>query len=171
MNGAFVISYLLFIFIDYSHPRISKRQASNAAFMALFTSCDSDRDGKIGKHELEEAFRRMNAPQDQIEKVIKQLDLNGDGVVTLGEYKVALGMTYEPVEAWAQLFKELDTDRSGDISREELQAVFEESGISVLKEAIEEWINEHDRNGDGKLNYQEFMTFVGQQAEKPDSFF
>lgn len=72
---------------------------------------------------------------------------------------------------WAQLFKELDTDRSGDISREELQAVFEESGISVLKEAIEEWINEHDRNGDGKLNYQEFMTFVGQQAEKPDSFF
>ncbi|KAA3679252.1 troponin C, slow skeletal and cardiac muscles, partial [Paragonimus westermani] len=99
-------------------------------------------------------------------ELMQELDLDGDGTITLGEYKVALGLTYEPPAQWRRLFNELDTDRSGDISLPELKACFENAGMTVLTSGLVAWIADHDRNKDGKLDYQEFLSFVGQQAER-----
>ncbi len=34
-----------------------------------------------------------------IKHLLDQLDLNGDGIITLGEYKIALGISTQPVFA------------------------------------------------------------------------
>lgn len=31
---------------------------------------------------------------------MNQLDLNGDGIISLGEYKIALGISTQPLEAY-----------------------------------------------------------------------
>ncbi|KAF5404879.1 Calmodulin [Paragonimus heterotremus] len=134
--------------------------------MNLFAELDKDKNGKITKEELNEGLRKQNFEKEQIEELMQELDLDGDGTITLGEYKVALGLTYESLTEWRRLFDQLDTDRSGDISLPELKACFDNAGMTILTSGITAWIAEHDRNKDGKLDYQEFLSFVGQQAER-----
>lgn len=67
---------------------------------------------------------------------------------------------------WKHLFRELDQDNSGEVTAQELYQIFKNSESNVTLQTIEQWIADYDQDGDGKLNYQEFMTYVGRQAEQ-----
>ncbi|TGZ65116.1 hypothetical protein CRM22_006024 [Opisthorchis felineus] len=134
--------------------------------MTLFAKLDHNKDAHISKTELLEELRETGMEESQIQEVFANLDLDGDGLISLGEYKVALGLTYEGLEDWKQLFDEIDTDRSGDITVDELERLVKKDRLPITRSAITEWIQDHDRNNDGKLNFKEFLTFVGKQAER-----
>ncbi|KAF6776881.1 hypothetical protein AHF37_04729 [Paragonimus kellicotti] len=91
---------------------------------------------------------------------MEDLDLNKDGVIKLAEYRLSLGLTDEPLAEWKRLFHQLDTSRSGTVTRAALATMFEEVGICNTTCMLDAWINDHDVNGDGMLNYQEFIDFV-----------
>ena len=57
---------------------------------------------------------------------------------------------------------DIDKDNSGEISREELEAVFEQ-GITdktQMQNALDKIIDEVDTNKDGKIQYGEFATIM-----------
>ncbi|OON19277.1 EF hand, partial [Opisthorchis viverrini] len=90
-------------------------------------------------------------------RIIQELDVNQDGHITLGEYRLVMGLTDEPIAEWKRLFNCLDADRSGKVDVRELKAMFDEMCMSFTLNTLQSWIEDHDINGDGKLTYQEFL--------------
>lgn len=62
--------------------------------------------------------------------------------------------------SWQALFKELDSDDSGVIEFNELKAFLRGNNAEDLIPILDDWMGDYDVNGDGKLNYQEFLGFV-----------
>ncbi|GAA49832.1 calmodulin [Clonorchis sinensis] len=59
------------------------------------------------------------------------------------------------------MFNELDTDRNGKISLDELKAKLEEMhGGSVSREAVEEFMKVHDADGDKTWSKTELAAFL-----------
>ncbi|VDQ07336.1 unnamed protein product [Trichobilharzia regenti] len=58
------------------------------------------------------------------------------------------------------MFIQIDQDRSGEIDANEMQKLFDEAGMTVSRSVLDEWIREHDRDGNGKLSFEEFLEFV-----------
>ncbi|XP_018654949.1 putative calmodulin, partial [Schistosoma mansoni] len=90
---------------------------------------------------------------EELMEVFNELDNNGDGVVSRQELTTCL------VKA-GRLFIQIDQDRSGEIDVNELKSLFDETGMTVSRTVLDEWIRENDIDGNGKLNFEEFYSFV-----------
>ncbi|KAK4474661.1 hypothetical protein MN116_001794 [Schistosoma mekongi] len=58
----------------------------------LFHKLDVSGDGVLSRDELSEGLRRAGVSPTVLQKLIDRLDLNADGIVTLSEYKTAIGV-------------------------------------------------------------------------------
>lgn len=61
-------------------------------------------------------------------------------------------------EAFAKVFDDIDTNKDGTLSRDEIRVVCQRSGYSDAE--IDEMIKACDTDGDGKLSKKEFMALV-----------
>ena len=60
------------------------------------------------------------------------------------------------------IFKGLDLDHSGRISKAEIKRIFEESGFQSLKGSdVDQIIENCDKNKDGEIDYLEFLEAMG----------
>ncbi|TPP65602.1 16 kDa calcium-binding protein [Fasciola gigantica] len=138
----------------------------------LFLEWDTYREERVSREALERCLISRGLNRDSLDsllsltlqRLMNELDLNQDGNITFNEYKLALGLTDEPIAQWKQLFYALDQDRTGTISRDELKKMFTEMDIRISSSIIDEWIADHDVNGDGRLSYEEFLGFVAEQS-------
>ena len=55
-------------------------------------------------------------------------------------------------------FRDIDVDGSGSIEATELRAAFRRQGIVLTDEETAAVMRVFDRNGDGRLNYDEFVS-------------
>ena len=53
-----------------------------------------------------------------------------------------------------------DMDGNGTIDRDELRNVMKQLGEKLSEEDIEEMIQEADKNGDGLIDYDEFVKYM-----------
>ena len=53
-----------------------------------------------------------------------------------------------------------DRDGNGLIDRDELQQVMRQLGEKLSDDEIEEMIQEADKNGDGMIDYKEFVAYM-----------
>ncbi|KAF7261553.1 hypothetical protein EG68_01197, partial [Paragonimus skrjabini miyazakii] len=141
-------------------------QVEDQALLCLFHQLDVNKDGKVTKDELQNGMANLGISSNVTAELLKHLDLNEDGFITLNEYRVGMGLTRDPVTDWKKLFDSLDKDKSGDISVNELKIVFDRIGVPIMNSGMMQWINTHDKNKDGKLNYQEFLSFVNQEVKR-----
>ncbi|THD27158.1 16 kDa calcium-binding protein [Fasciola hepatica] len=132
--------------------------------MKIFETLDTDGSNVVSRRELEKGLSAAGVNSANVERLMNELDLNQDGNITFNEYKLALGLTDEPIAQWKQLFYSLDQDRTGTINRDELKKMFTEMDIGISSSIIDEWIADHDVNGDGRLSYEEFLGFVAEQS-------
>ena len=56
------------------------------------------------------------------------------------------------------LFGKMDDDTSGSISKEEMKNAFKEMKINLDDPLFDEFFSDFDPNGDGSLDYEEFLT-------------
>ena len=65
------------------------------------------------------------------------------------------------------VFEQIDTHRTGDISAEEVAAVFAKlggDGAAISPAEAQELIRQYDENGEGTLNFQEFAKMMSQES-------
>eukprot|EP01026_Neomeris_dumetosa_P039073 TRINITY_DN31_c9_g1_i8.p2 TRINITY_DN31_c9_g1~~TRINITY_DN31_c9_g1_i8.p2 ORF type:complete len:295 (-),score=58.44 TRINITY_DN31_c9_g1_i8:399-1283(-) len=139
-----------------------------AGLKAMFQSIDTDKSGTITVQELREALRLKGAslPEDELQNIMQNADVDGDGVI---EYEEFLAATMhinklEDEEALFQTFQHFDADGSGYITIDELKDALHQRGKDIDLQSI---IDEVDKDGDGRINYEEFSEMMRQDNKGP----
>eukprot|EP01091_Cochliopodium_minus_P000659 TRINITY_DN10577_c0_g1_i1.p1 TRINITY_DN10577_c0_g1~~TRINITY_DN10577_c0_g1_i1.p1 ORF type:complete len:181 (+),score=66.77 TRINITY_DN10577_c0_g1_i1:50-592(+) len=73
------------------------------------------------------------------------------------------------LEEIKEAFTLFDIDNDGNIDANELKIALKSLGIEASKNEIKKMISELDKNGDGKINYQEFESMMTAKIEPTDT--
>lgn len=112
----------------------------------MFGMLDKDKDGVVTSEEFFAGPRMTDMPQEQREKFFARIDLDGDGKITPEEIRI---MRQESHEKHMREIRELDTDKSGGLSYEEMSLG---NFFSKLPEEKRKQIFARmDTNGDGQI--------------------
>ncbi|KAF6090181.1 centrin 2 [Phyllostomus discolor] len=72
-------------------------------------------------------------------------------------------LTAEQVQEIRQAFDLFDTDATGTIDVKELKVAMRALGFEPKKEEIKKMITEIDKEGTGKMNFNDFLTVMTQK--------
>ena len=168
MNGKQLIS---------GSPRRHTRKIT-AALTSLFAVFDKDGDGTISKSELATVLRSIGyTPEsdDELDQMIAQVDKSGSGTVNFQEFTEMMAdkmAEKKPKkDEMRDKFRLFDEDDDGFITREEMRQIIVDIGEKLPEEEIEAMITDADQNGDGKIDYDEFLQimFAGRPSSRPGS--
>jgi calcium-dependent protein kinase len=133
----------------------------------LFNQIDKSGDGKITKAELlrglSERYKSDTLEAD-VEEIYKNLDMDNNGYIGYEEFvRAAVSKEYfvrDNVLRFA--FRYFDKDGSGEITFDEIEALFSQSISDKTKvhETLVNIIKEVDKNNDGKINFDEFSKVM-----------
>ncbi|KAL5107344.1 Calmodulin-4 [Taenia crassiceps] len=124
---------------------------------------DTNNDGSLSKDEIRLCCEQSGLPPSKVEEFISLFDSNGDSRVTLDEYERALGLKEVPpttAEQWKAAFDEMDVDKSGKLTVDELYEGLSKIGCGMSKEEVEKIVRSADTNGDRSLTYKEFVSLM-----------
>merc|ERR1711936_143864 len=140
-------------------------QLLNAEFKEAFDEFDTDKSGTISPEELLSVLRAMgqNPTEDELLNLVLEVDIDGNGTIEFEEFLSMMKKKASEVDEEAELreaFKIFDRDKDGYISMKELKKVTSMLGTVLTKEEIEEFMAEADVDGNGKLDYDEFVKML-----------
>jgi Ca2+-binding EF-hand superfamily protein len=127
---------------------------------AEFVNIDKDKTGLINAEELKQAIKQsdINIPDEQIEKIINEVDYFGNGKINYTEFLVAtLDVKHFLDDNKLQaIFNQFDTDGSGVITRENIITAMNKIGHSINQQELDQIMKEHDLKKDGVISFMEF---------------
>ncbi|KAF2298465.1 hypothetical protein GH714_023666 [Hevea brasiliensis] len=133
-------------------------------FQEAFCLLDKDGDGRITFEELATAIKSLEEnPTEELQSMINEVDVNGNGTIEFGEFLNLMARKMKESEAEEELkeaFKVFDKDQDGYISPNELRHVMINLGEKLTDEEVELMIREADLDGDGQVNYEEFVRMM-----------
>ncbi|XP_065854601.1 calmodulin-like protein 8 [Euphorbia lathyris] len=134
-------------------------------FQEAFCLLDKDGDGRITLDELATAIKSIeqNPTEEELHFMINEVDINGNGTIEFGEFLNVIARKMKECDAEEELkeaFKVFDKDRDGFISPTELRHVMMNLGEILSDEEVELMIREADLDGDGLVNYEEFVRMM-----------
>ncbi|KAH8313449.1 hypothetical protein KR067_005961, partial [Drosophila pandora] len=138
-----------------------------AEFKEAFIQFDKDGTGKISTRELGAVMRALgqNPTESELQDMIAEIDNDPNGQIDFNEFCSMMAKQMRETdteEEMREAFKIFDRDCDGFISPAELRFVMINLGEKVTDEEIDEMIREADFDGDGMINYEEFVWMIGQ---------
>uniref|UniRef100_A0A0E0DFL8 EF-hand domain-containing protein n=1 Tax=Oryza meridionalis TaxID=40149 RepID=A0A0E0DFL8_9ORYZ len=157
-----------------------QQQADAAELARVFELFDRNGDGRITREELEDSLGKLGipVPTDELAAVIARIDANGDGCVDVEEF----GELYRSIMAGGddskdggakeeeeeedgdmrEAFRVFDANGDGYITVDELGAVLASLGLKQGRTAEEcrLMIGQVDRDGDGRVDFHEFLQMM-----------
>ncbi|XP_062533627.1 uncharacterized protein LOC134202628 isoform X1 [Armigeres subalbatus] len=164
---------------NYSLNRrfISKNQMKE--FREAFRLFDKDNDGSITKEELGTVMRSLGqfARVEELQEMLLEIDVDGDGNVSFEEFvDIMSNMTDTVAETSADqeerelrdAFRVFDKHNRGYITASDLRAVLQCLGEDLDEEEIEDMIKEVDVDGDGRIDFYEFVHALGEPEDSQE---
>ena len=107
-----------------------------------FLDLDEDGSGEISPNELKAILKdpRLKMSDADINNLVKEFDLDGSGGVDVGEFLILMG----------------------NRKNKQLKKMIHKA--IILKSPVRRAFNEFDKNGDGVVNFQEFINAMRQYA-------
>jgi len=145
-------------------------QLNETQLMALrdiFMALDDNSDGLLTAAEMREGLAKAKLQDipDDLQQILRDVDSDGSGVIDYTEFLAATldkRVYAEEDVCWAA-FRVFDIDGDGVITKEELKKVLQgdENMAQLLGgKSVEEVIKEIDKDGDGKINFDEFLKMM-----------
>ncbi|CAN6457590.1 unnamed protein product [Victoria cruziana] len=130
---------------------------------AMFTNMDTDKSGTITYEELKTGLARLGSrlSEAEVRQLMDAADVDGNGSIDYIEFITAT-MHRHKLEREENLFKAFeyfDKDKSGYITKDELEVAMKDYGMGD-EATIREIIAEVDTDNDGRINYEEFATMM-----------
>jgi len=146
-----------------SEYKMSEEQV--AELKQAFNEFDVDGGGTINTRELGYAMRAMgmNPTEAELLDLINEYDTDGSGQIEFPEFCNMMSdkmNTVNDEDMIRMAFRVLDKDGSGTISAKSFTHLMTHIGDKLSNEEVEEMINEADKDGDGVLNYEEFVKML-----------
>ncbi|XP_047336213.1 calmodulin-like protein 8 [Impatiens glandulifera] len=134
-------------------------------FQEAFRLFDKDGDGCITVEELATVIRSLdqNPTEEELRDIISEVDADGNGTIEFSEFLTLMANKVKDSDAEEELkeaFKVFDKDQNGYISANELRNVMINLGEKLTDEEVEQMIKEADLDGDGQVNYDEFVKMM-----------
>ena len=97
----------------------------------------------------------QNPTEAELKDMINEIDADGNGTIDFPEF-----LSFMAEEELIKAFKVFDRDGNGQISAAELRLVMNNLGEKLTDEEVDELIREADVDGDGHINYEEFVRIM-----------
>jgi len=137
-------------------------KALRETFMAL----DKNGDGQLNAAEMKEGIAKAglkDIPTD-LQQILEDVDADGSGVIDYTEFLAATldRRAYLKEDVCWAAFRLFDKNGDGNISQEELKQVLNNEDVNDIAGAkvIAELMKDVDSNGDGMIDFQEFMEMM-----------
>ncbi|KAG8379521.1 hypothetical protein BUALT_Bualt07G0097700 [Buddleja alternifolia] len=149
-----------------------------AEFKEAFSLFDKDGDGIyiyiyvyvyinccITTKELGTVMRSLgqNPTEAELQDMINEVDADQNGTIDFPEFLNLMARKMKDTDSEEELkeaFKVFDKDQNGLISVAELRNVMTNIGEKLTDEDVNEMIREADVDGDGQVNYEEFVRMM-----------
>nr|ACO15054.1 Calmodulin [Caligus clemensi] len=140
-------------------------ELQQAEFKEAFDEFDKDGSGTISTKELLLVMRSIgqNPTEDEILEMVMESDLNGDGTIDFKEFVEMMkkkSSETDQTEDLREAFRIFDKDKSGYIEAKEIISVTTTMGQVLTPEELRNFMQEADLDGDGKLDYNEFVKIM-----------
>jgi len=142
------------LFDDYKFDEEDEERISE-----LFQKLDVNEDGRIDIGELSQGLHRLKIHHvpDQAEHIMKRGDITDDNHLSFDEF---LKFCHEHEKKLWLVFKSIDRDNSGTLTRAEIKQVFEEKlGVPMTDTEVDYMLRKLDRNGNLKIDWHEWRDF------------
>ncbi|KAL5014105.1 hypothetical protein ScPMuIL_008375 [Solemya velum] len=139
------------------------------AWRDAFAMFDKNNDGHISEKELGVVTRGLglNPSEKQLKQMMKEVKKNHNGMIEYEDFKKLMKKQSKSREKekddMIRAFRMFDKDGNNYIDKKELKRVMSELGETLSEDEISEMLRIADSNKDGKIDYQEFASFLLKQ--------
>lgn len=130
-----------------------------------FDLFDTDSSGAVSVEELIEAMKSLGLDQknEAVFNMIKDIDTDGSGQLEFVEFLEMMTAKLSdktPPEELKKVFNIFDSDRTGEISLQNLKRMAHELGEEISNDELAEMIDRNDLDGDGKWSFEDFCEVM-----------
>ncbi|XP_063430894.1 uncharacterized protein LOC134712857 [Mytilus trossulus] len=136
-----------------------------AEFKEAFSLFDKDGDGTISSAELGVVMRSLgqNPSEQELTDLVNEVDIDGNGIIDFQEFLTMMAKKMKDTDTEEEIreaFRVFDKDGSGSISANDLRHIMTNLGDKLPDEEVDEMIQEADLDGDGQIDYIEFVKMM-----------
>ncbi|XP_023326676.1 calmodulin-A [Eurytemora carolleeae] len=136
-----------------------------AEYKDIFSFFDRDGGGTITTVELGQVMRTFgwSPTEGELQELINEIDQDGNGCISFNEFVWLMTREIHDAELEEEIreaFRVFDKDGHGFIPSMDLADVLQKLGEKLSTEETDELINEADNDGDGNINYEEFVSLL-----------
>ena len=155
--------------LGFIASRINEEDISH--LRQIFEEIDTNKSGTLNINEIKEGIDKMEKEREITEEekdlIIKQIDTDKSSKIEYNEFLTACleQKVYLREENLLSSFMMLDYDGSGKISKSEIKKAL---NGDIDNETLEKIIQEFDLNGDGEIDYKEFVAGMQNSYKKEE---
>ncbi|XP_022063704.2 calglandulin [Acanthochromis polyacanthus] len=151
-------------FISFQASKLTQEQITE--YKGVFEMFDEEGNGEVKTQELERLMSLMgiNPTKRELSQMAKDVDKNGKGIFNCESFLGLMALYHERTKNQdAELraaFKVFDKEAKGYIDWNTLKYVLMNAGEPLNEIEAEQMMKEADRDGDGTIDYEEFVAMM-----------
>ncbi len=140
-------------------------EETKADYMDSFNMFDTNHDGTINAQKIGQIMRKLgnNPTEEQLFQLIENVAKPGSDKIGFDDFVDLMEQKNKENDSEVEIintFQIFNTENNGMISNQELFHIIRTFGETLTDDEIEEIITEADVDGDGYINYEEFVRMM-----------